>query len=154
MVLNHEKENVASRQGKTNRPPGRSIVVVTFLAFLVALLAVQILGFRDSDWPNNYWRPPKNDNYYFSTHLKNLARKKKKRLWLRSGGEFRHSGELDRLSMSGKNYHQNSFIMTIFPILRVLCHLATEPFRRHLLCRFVTFRPAVQFIALGDHDPS
>ena len=51
-------------------------VVVTFLALLAALLAAQILGSRDSDWPKNDWHPQKNDNYHFSTHLKIVARKK------------------------------------------------------------------------------
>ena len=78
-------------------PPAVFFVVVTLLALSAALLAAQILGSRDSDWPKNDWHPQKNDNYHFSTHLKIVARKKKKRLWLRSGGQFCHNGELDRL---------------------------------------------------------
>ena len=41
--------------------PLRFFVVVTFLALLAALLAAQILGSRDSDWPKNDWHPPKNE---------------------------------------------------------------------------------------------
>ena len=134
-------------------PPAGSFVVVTFLALLAALLAAQILGSRDSDWPKNDWHPQKNDNYHFSTHLKIVARKKND-CGCAPVDNFVIMANLIDFKRLQKIIIKISFIMTIFSILRVLYHLATGPFRRPLLCRFVTVRPAAQFIALGDHDPS
>ena len=126
---------------------------MTFLALLAALLAVQILGFRDSGWPKNDWHPPKNDNYHFSIHLKIVARKKNG-CGCAPVDNFVIMANLIDFKLLQKIIIKISFLMTIFPTLRVLYHLATAPFGRPLLCRFVTARPAVQFIALGDHDPS
>ena len=153
MGLDYEQEFFAFGPRKNMWPQIGPFVVVTFLAILATLLGAQILGSRDPDWPKNDSHPQKNDNYHFSTHLKSVARKKNDCVCAPVSNFVILVNLIDCIRLQ-KIIIKISFLVTIFSILRVLYHLATGPFGRPLLCRFVTVRPAAQFLALGDHDPS